>query len=47
MEAKPTQRISFIRRTLNTEQKMYALYGGLFGLMFPIIGTLVECYMTY
>jgi two-component system sensor histidine kinase/response regulator len=45
MEAKPTQPISFIRRTLNTEQKMYALYGGLFGLMFPIIGTLVECYI--
>ena len=24
---------------------MYALYGGLFGLMFPIIGTIVECYI--
>ena len=24
---------------------MYALYGGLFGLMFPIIGTFVECYV--
>lgn len=24
---------------------MYALYGGLFGLMFPIIGTVVECYI--
>lgn len=24
---------------------MYALYGGLFGLMFPIIGTFVECYI--
>ena len=45
MKAKPTKLISFIRRTLNTEQKMYALYGGLFGLMFPIIGTLVECYI--
>jgi two-component system sensor histidine kinase/response regulator len=45
MEAKPTQPISFIRRTLDTEQKMYALYGGLFGLMFPIIGTIVECYI--
>ncbi len=45
MKAKPTKLISFIRRTLNTEQKMYALYGGLFGLMFPIFGTLVECYI--
>ena len=45
MKAKLTKPISFIRRTLNTEQKMYALYGGLFGLMFPIIGTFVECYI--
>jgi signal transduction histidine kinase/CheY-like chemotaxis protein len=45
MEAKPTQPISSLRKVFNTEQKMYALYGGLFGLMFPIVGTFVECYI--
>jgi len=45
MEAKPIQPISSFRKVFNTEQKMYALYGGLFGLMFPIIGTFVECYV--
>ena len=45
MEAKPIQPISSFRKVFNTEQKMYALYGGRFGLMFPIIGTFVECYV--
>lgn len=45
MDSRQTKKISFIRKILNTEQKMYALYGGLFGLMFPIIGTFVECYI--
>lgn len=45
MESTPTKKISFFRKVFNTEQKMYALYGGLFGLMFPIIGTVVECYI--
>jgi signal transduction histidine kinase len=45
MDTKPIQPISSLRKVFNTEQKMYALYGGLFGLMFPIIGTFVECYI--
>jgi two-component system, sensor histidine kinase and response regulator len=30
-------------RIIRTQQKKYALYGALFGLCFPIIGTLLEC----
>lgn len=45
MESTPTKKTSFFRKVFNTEQKLYALYGGLFGLMFPIIGTVVECYI--
>jgi hypothetical protein len=30
---------------LGTNQKQYALYGALFGLCFPIMGTLLECYL--
>ena len=45
MDLKLTQKNSTLRKVFNTEQKMYALYGGLFGLMFPIIGTVVECYI--
>ncbi len=45
MEPRATKKISAIRKVLKSEQKMYALYGGLFGLMFPIIRTFVECYI--
>lgn len=45
MEVKPPIPKYSIRKILKTEQKMYALYGGLFGLMFPLIGTIVECYL--
>ncbi|MEY3835194.1 MAG: hypothetical protein RI989_622, partial [Bacteroidota bacterium] len=45
MDTTPSQPISTLRKVFNTEQKLYALYGGLFGLMFPIVGTFVECYL--
>jgi len=45
MDSTAKQKNSRLRKVFNTEQKMYALYGGLFGLMFPIIGTIVECYI--
>ena len=36
-----------LRQLLTTEQKRYALYGALFGLSFPVIGTLFESWMLY
>jgi signal transduction histidine kinase len=34
-------------RILTSEQQRYALYGALFGLCFPVIGTLFESWMLY
>ena len=36
-----------LRQLLTTEQQRYALYGALFGLCFPVIGTLFESWMLY
>ena len=42
MEEKPISAPSWIRKILKTEQALYALYGALFGLAFPIFGTMLE-----
>ena len=39
---KSTQKNHFLIRKLGSEQNVYALYGALFGIVFPIIGTLIE-----
>ena len=37
----------FLIRKLGSEQNVYALYGALFGIVFPIIGTLIESYSRF
>ena len=36
-----------LRQFFKTEQQLYALYGVLFGLCFPILGSMFESYMLY
>jgi len=36
-----------LNQIFTTEQQRYALYGGLFGLCFPVFGTLFESWMIY
>jgi two-component system sensor histidine kinase/response regulator len=36
-----------LNRILKTEQQRYALYGALFGLCFPVFGTMFESWMIY
>lgn len=36
-----------IKTIFNSQQKTYALYGALFGCIFPIIGTLIEAWSRY
>ncbi len=32
---------------LGSQKRLYALYGALFGLCFPIVGSILECYINY
>ena len=36
-----------LNRILTTEQQRYALYGAMFGLCFPVFGSLFESWMIY
>lgn len=36
-----------LRQFFKTEQQLYALYGALFGLCFPVFGSMFESYMLY
>lgn len=36
-----------IKTIFNSQQKTYALYGALFGCIFPIVGTLIEAWSRY
>lgn len=37
----------FLFRKLGSERNVYALYGALFGIVFPVIGTLIESYSHF
>ncbi|MBU0992820.1 MAG: response regulator [Proteobacteria bacterium] len=36
-----------MRKLFRKEADNYALYGALFGILFPVTGTLIQCFMTY
>ncbi|MFM2286730.1 MAG: Signal transduction histidine-protein kinase BarA [Bacteroidota bacterium] len=43
MKVKSEEAPRFLTRFFKTGQQLYAFYGGLFGLVFPIFGTLLDC----